>query len=205
MYGIFELSIGGIISSSSSIFFEMVKQYGYIAIFGLMALEGSSLPIPSEVVLPFAGFLSAKGFLSFPLALVAGLLGSILGLAVDYYIAYFLGKDVVYKHLHKFHISKKSLDRFDSWFERNGGGVVFVSRLVPVLRTVMSFPAGFAKMNQKKFFFYSSVGTFIWDLVLMLFGFYALSASSRYVILGAIAAFAIALYVIYKLALAKMH
>ncbi|MEM0107072.1 MAG: DedA family protein [Candidatus Micrarchaeaceae archaeon] len=181
-----------------------MKYYGYFAVFGLMALEGSSLPVPSEVVMPFAGFLSAKGLLSFPLALLAGLLGSIVGLAVDYYIAYFLGKEIIYKHLHKFHISKKSLDSFDRWFKKNGDGIIFVSRLLPVVRTIMSFPAGFAKMDQKKFFLYSFFGTFIWDAVLMLFGFYALSASSRYIILGAISTFAVILYVLYKITMTRV-
>lgn len=182
-----------------------MKTYGYFAIFGLMALEGSTLPIPSEVVLPVAGLLIAQGILSsFPLALLAALLGSTLGLAVDYYIAYFFGKEVVYKHLQRFHIKKESLDSFDNWFERNGVAAVFITRLVPVIRTVMSFPAGFAKMDLKKFFGYSIIGSLIWDSALMAFGFYALKTNNIVYTLTAIGIFGIVLYIIYKVAINKM-
>ena len=169
-----------------------------------MLLEGSSLPVPSEVVMPLAGLFAHQGVLNFYAALLAGLLGSIGGLAVDYYVGYFLGKDVVYKHLKMFHIRKESLDSFDMWFARNGTVAVFVSRLVPVIRTFMSFPAGFARMDQRRFFAYSIAGTFIWDAVLMMFGFYALSSSSAVTVLVAIAAFVIFLYLIYYFAIKRM-
>ena len=198
------LSVLSIFTSSYSVISSLVRAYGYLAVFGLMLLEGSSLPVPSEVVMPLAGLFAHQGVLNFYAALLAGLLGSIGGLAVDYYLGYFLGKDVVYKHLKMFHIRKESLDSFDRWFARNGTVAVFVSRLVPVIRTFMSFPAGFARMNQRRFFAYSIAGTFIWDAVLMAFGFYALSSRSAVTVLVAIAAFAIVLYLIYYFAIKRM-
>jgi membrane protein DedA with SNARE-associated domain len=187
-------------SHSTTFFSGIVGKYGYLAIFILMILESATLPVPSEVVLPLAGLLAQRGLLSLPLGLLVAVVGSTIGMAIDYYIGYFIGKDVVYKHLRFFHISKASLDSFDRWFERNGDAGVFISRLFPVIRTVISFPAGFAKMEQKKFFLYSVVGTVIWDLVLMLFGFYLLSANRAVEVMAAVAVFGIVLYVLYRIA-----
>ncbi|MCL5114925.1 MAG: DedA family protein [Candidatus Marsarchaeota archaeon] len=192
-------AVTSVFTSSYTAISSLVTSYGYAAIFGLMLLEGSSLPVPSEVVMPLAGLFAHQHLLRFYPALIAGLLGSIGGLAIDYYIGYLLGKDVVYRHLRMFHISKESLDRFDAWFARNGSAAVFISRLVPVARTFMSFPAGFAKMNAKRFFTYSIAGTFIWDAVLMAYGYYLLSAKSAVVVLFGIAAFAVVVYLIYYL------
>ncbi len=174
-----------------------MAKFGYLAIFGLMLLEGSSLPVPSEVVLPLAGLFAQKGLLDVYIAFFAALFGSIGGLAIDYYIGYFLGKEVVYKHLRLFHIRQESLDNFDRWFARNGTAAVFISRLIPVVRTFMSFPAGFARMNAKRFFSYSIIGTAIWDAVLLAFGYYFLSASSAVYVLTSIGVFAIIVYLLY--------
>ncbi len=199
------LSLLGVMKGSAGIITNYIQAYGYAAIFGLMALEGSSLPVPSEVVMPLAGYFAAKGTISFAWALLAGLLGSIVGLAVDYYIAYFVGKDVVYKHLKAFHIKKESLDNFDNWFERNGVAAIFLTRLVPVIRTLVSFPAGFARMNAKKFFGYSILGSLIWDAVLMAFGFYALSANDATIVLASTGIFALALYLVYHITTKRMR
>ena len=87
-----------------------LTSYGYLAMFILMTLEAASLPIPSEVILPLIGLFVAQGAFSFPVALVVVLMGGVVGMFIDYYIAYFFEKDVVYKHLGMLHISKKSLD-----------------------------------------------------------------------------------------------
>lgn len=192
-----------LINNSYAVISVLVKHYGYAAIFTLMMLEGSSLPVPSEVVLPLTGLFARQGLLNLYLGVLAALLGSIVGLAIDYYIGYFIGKDVVYKHLQAFRIKKESLDSFDRWFERNGFAAVFISRLIPVLRTLMSFPAGFAKMPQKEFFTYSIAGSVIWDSVLALYGYYALASSSAVTIMASIGAFALVLYAIYYIA--KRH
>ncbi|MEM0149583.1 MAG: DedA family protein [Candidatus Micrarchaeaceae archaeon] len=193
-----------LISNSYATISVLVQHYGYAAIFALMLLEGSSLPVPSEVILPLTGFFARQGFLSLYWGVLAALLGSIAGLAIDYYIGYFIGKDVVYRHLQAFRIKKESLDSFDRWFERNGFAAVFISRLIPVLRTFMSFPAGFAKMPQKEFFAYSIAGSIIWDTVLALYGYYALASDSAVLIMASIGAFALALYAIYYVAKKRM-
>ncbi|HUY70333.1 MAG TPA: DedA family protein [Candidatus Baltobacteraceae bacterium] len=183
----------------------LMKVYGYFALFGLMLLESSSIPIPSEVVLPLAGALAASGVFNFEIAFLVTILASLVGLTIDYAIGYYIGKDVVYKHLQVFHVKKESLDNFDRWFERNGVAAVFLSRLLPVLRTVMSFPAGFAKMPLKKFYGYSLAGVFIWDLVLMLFGYYLIKVNSAVVTLTAIGVFGVVLYLIYAYAVRKLR
>ncbi len=183
----------------------LVKTYGVTAVFFLMMLESSSIPVPSEVVMPLAGLLAHKGLMLFYPALLASIVGSAVGIAIDYLIGYYIGKDIVYKHLRLFHISKESLDSFDAWFSRNGVAAVFFTRLVPVIRTLMSFPAGFAKMPPKTFFTYSVAGVVIWNSVLMLFGFYLLSSTHAVVILSAIGMLAIALYVVYRYAIKRIR
>ncbi len=196
--------VSWLLANSSTIIQSLVANYGYLAIFVLMVLESVSLPVPSEVLLPLSGYLAAKGSLSFWPIFVVVMLGAFVGNAIAYAIGYYIGKDVIYKHLQLFRIKKKTLDQFDKWFESNGFAAVFLSRLVPEVRALMSFPAGFAEMPLKEFFFYSMAGAAIWNLVLMLFGFYLLSADSAVIVMASIGVFAIALYVIYKVAMKKM-
>ena len=196
--------IDSLIHGSTNVINAFIKSYGYAAIFTLMAFESSSLPVPSEVVLPIAGLLAAKGTLSFWISLVVAMLGSILGSVADYAIGYYVGKDIVYKHLQLFHIKRQSLEDFDKWFERNGLAAVFLTRLVPIVRTFINFPAGFAKMNFKEFIIYSIIGMLIWDVVLMAFGFYLLSANNAVTVLAAIGVFAILLYLVYRFAMKRM-
>ena len=194
-----------ILVSLAAIAVKLVQEYGYPMLFLLMFLESSSIPVPSEVVLPLAGVLAFRNLLHFWPAFAVTLVGSALGLALDYYIGFILGKDVVYRHLHFFHLKKESINRFDSWFNRNAVAAVFFSRLLPVVRTIMSFPAGFARLPAKRFFLYSITGAAIWDMILMLFGFYALSTNSAVVWMGAIGGLAIALFVAYKVGMRRLR
>lgn len=181
-----------------------LNSYGYFAIFVLMALEAASLPIPSEVILPLVGLLVAQGTFSLPLALAVVLIGGVVGMFIDYYIAYFFEKDVVYKHLGMLHISKKSLDEFDGFFSRNGKFAVFITRMIPLVRALINFPAGFARMDKKTFLIYSVAGALVWDAVLMSFGYYGLSSSNGYIVMSGIAILAILIYMAYKVGMAKM-
>lgn len=194
-----------LISNSSNAIALFIKSYGYGAIFILMALESSSLPVPSEVVLPLAGLFVAQHLLrSFWITFAVAIAGSMLGSFVDYAIGYVIGKDLVYKHLKLFHLKKESLDNFDAWFAKNGLAAIFLTRLVPIVRTVINFPAGFAKMKLKEFIAYSLAGMFIWDLVLMTFGYYLLSSKSAVIVMASVGVFAILLYVVYRLAMRRM-
>ncbi len=181
-----------------------IHSYGYVAIFVLMALESASLPIPSEVVLPLVGLFSAQGVINPYLAFIVVFVAGLLGMAIDYYIGYYVGKEVIYKHLRAFRVKKETLDAFDAWFSKNGAFAVFVGRLLPEVRGLVSLPAGFAVMPKRKFFFYSAIGTLIWDIVLMSFGYYALDSGSAYVTLIAVGLLATILYAIYALAMSRV-
>ena len=194
-------SILSLLHASSSLVTDIVSKYGYEGIFGLMLLESASLPIPSEIIMPIAGYYSKIGVLNPFLAFTMAVIGGLIGMAVDYYIAYGIGKEVVYKHLAWFHIKKESLDAFDRWFLVNGPAAVLIIRLIPGIRGLISFPAGFARMPPKKFFLYSFIGTFVWDIVLFTLGFYALSYALQghhvYILFAIIAAVAIVMYLAY--------
>jgi membrane protein DedA with SNARE-associated domain len=201
----FIFSIFGIISGAVPQITAFIASYGYLALFILMTLESASVPIPSEVVLPLAGLFAARSVLNFYLSLLVVLIGSMVGIAIDYYIAYFIGKDFVYKNAKKLGIKEETLKEFDEWFVTNGAFAVFISRLIPVVRGLMSFPAGFALMDQKKFFGYSFIGALVWDTVLMLFGYYALAARNASEVLVAIAIFAIIMYAIFHVSMNKIR
>ncbi len=181
----------------------IVGKYGYLAILILMILESASLPIPSEVLLPVAGVFAAQGVLNFYLVLIVATIAGIIGISIDYFIAYFISKDVFYKHLGFFRVKKETLENFDNWFNRNGVAAVFTMRMVPVLRGLISFPAGFSGMNKKQFYLYSILGSLIWDILLLSFGFYALNGQSISTIMVMIAILAIALYILYLVVMKK--
>lgn len=182
---------------------SFVNSYGYFALFIIMLLESASFPIPSEVVLPLAGLLAAKGIFNIYAAFAVVIIAGIAGMTIDYYVAYFVGKDIIYKHLRAFRIKKESLDAFDRWFERNGVFTVFIGRLLPEIRGLVSLPAGFAAMPLKKFYTYSIMGTVIWDFALLSFGYYALNAKNVYIVMISVALFAIVLYALYRVAMRR--
>ncbi len=181
-----------------------LSKYGYVALLLLMVLESASLPVPSEVILPVAGLLAVQGIFNFYFALVVVVIGGIIGISIDYFIAYFISKDVIYKHLQLFHIKRETLDGFEKWFNRNGTFAVFSMRMVPVLRGLVSFPAGFTAMPKKKFYTYSILGSLIWDVVLMSLGYYALQGSIAEALI-AIAVMGVALYAVYLLVAKRMR
>ena len=171
-----------------------VQTWGYSGIFGLMLLESSSLPIPSEVILPFAGYLASSGQLDFwitvALATVAGLAGSL----IDYYIG-LRGVQSLMKHkiLGKAVLSTSQLEVAEKWFIKYGNLMVFVSRIIPGFRTTFSFPAGAAKMKLTKFIAFTTAGCLMWNVILVYLGWYLgknwtqVAGVSHYLIIAAVA------------------
>ncbi len=202
---IFAASLANMFFATSGLLHFIVR-HTYYAIFLLMTLESASLPVPSEVVLPAMGYLAAKmnPIINIYLGIAVAVAGSMVGITIDYSIAYFVGKEVVYKHLRTFHIKKKSLDAFDAWFRKNGNFAVFIGRLIPLVRGLVSLPAGFAKMPIKGFYLYSFLGTVIWDVVLTLFGYYALRTTNIYLLMVIVAAFGVLLYLVYVYAIRRI-
>src|SRR5579862_5508577 len=143
---------------------------GYVGVLVLMAIESCNIPIPSEVILPLAGFLVGQHTFSFWPAVLAGAVGGTLGSAVSYWIGALGGRPLMLKYGRYVLISASDAARADKFFERYGDATAFFSRLLPVIRTFISLPAGITRMNFAKFLAYTFAGSFIWSTVLVYAG-----------------------------------
>lgn len=148
-----------------------IGRLGYVGIVALMFLESSFFPFPSEVVLPPAGYLAWKGEMSFILAVLAGIAGSILGALFNYWFALKFGRPFLIQHGKYFFVSKESLDKADVFFERHGHVSTLVGRLLPVIRQYISLPAGVARMKLRTFVTYTSIGAGLWAVLLTFIGY----------------------------------
>jgi len=146
-----------------------------------MTLEGATLPVPSEIVLPLTGFLVYQGRLEFWTAVAAATLGSLVGTIIDFGIGYYLGRPAVLRYGKKIRLSEKHLMITERWFANHGSAAVLLARFVPLLRTLIAFPAGTAKMKIGKFLAYSTVGIVTWDIILIYLGVLAGQNSSSIV------------------------
>ncbi len=149
---------------------NVIAQVGYLGIFILMALESACIPIPSEVTMPFSGSLVALGRFNLWAVVFVGTLGNLAGSLLAYAVGYWgqekIVRIVIIKYGRYFLISEHEYDRAQKWFLKYGEIIVFASRMLPVLRTFISLPAGIAKMNLTKFILYTTIGSFLWSLVL---------------------------------------
>ena len=151
---------------------ELIFRLSYLGIALLMALESSFIPFPSEVVLPPAGYLAAQGRMSAPLAVAAGIAGSLVGALINYFLAAKLGRPLLYKYGKRLFIKEASLDRAEQFFQRHGEISMFVGRLIPVIRQLISLPGGFARMRIDRFILYTAAGAGIWCAILAYIGWY---------------------------------
>jgi membrane protein DedA with SNARE-associated domain len=151
---------------------ETIFRLGYAGIFLLMAVESSVIPLPSELVMPPAGYLAAQGRMDGAIAWIAGTAGSVIGALVNYWIAHTLGRPFLHRYSRYLLISERSLNRSEDFFRRHGEIGVFLSRLLPVLRHLVSLPAGLAEMRLGRFVAYTSLGAGIWCAVLTGIGWY---------------------------------
>jgi len=147
-----------------------VLALGYPGIFVLMAIESSVLPLPSELVMPPAGYLAAKGDMNAWLALAAGTLGSVAGALVNYALAVAVGEPVLRRYGKFVLVSGRSLDRTEAFFRRHGEISTFVGRLLPVIRHLISIPAGMSRMALARFVAFTALGAGIWCGILTYLG-----------------------------------
>jgi membrane protein DedA with SNARE-associated domain len=149
----------------------------YFTVALLMAIESTFMPLPSEVVVPFAAYKAAQGDLNVFLVILFGTIGALSGSLINYTLAFYLGRPIVYRFAESkvgklFLLSKEKVEHAENFFLKNGKTSTFVGRLVPGVRHLISIPAGLAKMNLRDFMLYTFVGAGIWNIILAVIGFY---------------------------------
>lgn len=152
----------------------VISTMGYGGIVLLMAIESACIPLPSEIIMPFAGFLVFKGEMTLWGVALAGAIGCVVGSIPAYYLGMFGGRPMVEKYGKWVLISHHDLQLADRWFAKYGDIIIFIGRLLPAVRTFIAFPAGVARMAMGKFVIYTFLGSLIWCYLLayagMMFG-----------------------------------
>ncbi len=150
---------------------SVISVLGHVGVGILMAIDSCNIPIPSEVTMPFAGFLAQSGVLSLWGVIIAGTVGSVVGSLASYYLAHWImGYRTRVKWLGKL-FSNNRVSQAERWFLKYGNLSVFIGRMVPIVRTFISLPAGIARMNVWMFTLFTVVGSFIWSAVFAYAGY----------------------------------
>ena len=157
------------------IIINLMNQFGYIGIFLLIAIENIFPPIPSEVILTFGGYMTTYSNLNVPLVILSATLGSLLGAIVLYAIGKILNKERLMKIVSGkvgkiLRLKKEDIESADKWFDTKGEKCVFFCRFIPIVRSLISIPAGMSEMNIPKFLIYTTIGSLIWNSVLVVVG-----------------------------------
>lgn len=157
------------------IIINLMNQFGYIGIFLLIAIENIFPPIPSEVILTFGGYMTTYSNLNVPLVILSATLGSLLGAIVLYAIGKILNKERLMKIVSGkvgkiLRLKKEDIESADKWFDTKGEKCVFFCRFIPIVRSLISIPAGMSEMNIPKFLIYTTIGSLIWNSVLVIVG-----------------------------------
>lgn len=157
-------------SQFTDVFLQFIDSWGYVAVATLMGMENACIPIPSELILGFAGYMIYAGRMTFLAATVAGMLGGMAGSIFAYAVGHYGGRPFVDKYGKYFFVKSSHVDIAQNWFDKYGVKAVFFSRMLPVVRTFISLPAGFAHVDIKKFLFYTFVGSLPWTALILAIG-----------------------------------
>lgn len=151
-------------------FLSFIDSWGYLAVAILMAMENACIPVPSELILGFAGYLVSAERMTFTGAMIAGMIGGMAGSIFAYIVGATGGRKFVDKYGKYFLIKKSHVDLAQNWFDKYGIRAVFFSRMLPVIRTFISLPAGFAKVKFPPFLFYTFAGSLPWTALILYAG-----------------------------------
>ena len=159
-----------ILEALASFIIFVISMMGLPGIVLLMAIESACIPLPSEVIMPFSGYLVFLGKYSLWSVGLAGAIGCVVGSVPAYYLGMYGGRPLIEKYGKYILMSRHDLDMADRWFQRHGEATVFFARLLPVIRTFIAFPAGVARMEMKRFIAYTFAGSLPWCLGLAYIG-----------------------------------
>ena len=162
--------VAKIIGILSSFIVATISMLGYSGVILLMAIESACIPLPSEIIMPFAGYLVSRGEMNLWLVGIAGAVGCVLGSLVAYWAGMYGGRPFIEKYGRYILLSRHDLDIADRWFAKYGELIVFTARLLPAIRTFIAFPAGVARMNLTRFCIYTFAGSLPWCLGLAYVG-----------------------------------
>ena len=154
-----------------------MSHLNYLTVALLMTVESSFIPFPSEAVIPFAAYRAAQGELNVFLVVLSGTAGALAGALVNYYLALWLGRPLVYRFANSgigrmLLLSEEKIRKAETFFIKNGRSSTFIGRLVPAVRQLISIPAGLAKMDMKVFIIYTVLGAGIWNIILAVIGYF---------------------------------
>lgn len=156
----------------SKLVIEAIRYLGYPGVFLLMTLESVNIPIPSEVIMPFSGFLAMQGKFNFWAVASVGTMGNVAGSLLSYFLAEWILRIRNRYAILRTVLSEKHLEKTNEWFRKYGSYSIFFGRVVPVVRTFISIPAGIGKMNVTKFTYLTFLGSFLWSLFLTYVGYF---------------------------------
>jgi len=170
-----------ILGAFTELFIGVVSASGYLGIFLAMLVEGVITPIPSEMILPFAGFLAEKGVLSFPLVVLVASVAAMLGSGGAYYLGLRFGRPFVLRYGRYLFLDESDLDRAELWFRRWGNLGVFLANCAPGSRSIVAYPAGAGRMPLLPFLVATFGGALVWNSVLTAAGFYLVEGWRQFV------------------------
>jgi membrane protein DedA with SNARE-associated domain len=162
--------VAKIIGILSGLIVATISTLGYSGVVLLMAIESACIPLPSEIIMPFSGYLVSRGEMNLWAVGFAGAVGCVLGSLVAYWVGMYGGRPLIEKYGRYILLSRHDLDLADRWFAKYGEAIVFLSRLLPAIRTFIAFPAGVARMNLTRFVFYTFAGSLPWCIGLAYVG-----------------------------------